>query len=96
MLGDYIAIGLSGEDEGKIYFLDYRRGYRKKFLADDLKQFFDYCKSGEIGPCRTIEEREADLIARGKGANITEQLKKAWQEEFDRFKDMVREEVIID
>ena len=41
-------------------------------------------------------KREADLIARGKGANITEQLKKAWQAEIDRFKDMVREEVIID
>ncbi len=96
--GDYIAIGLKGEDEGKIYFFDYQRGYRKKFLTDDLKQLLGYCKSGEINPYvyRTIEEREADLIARGKGANITEQLKKAWQDEIDRFKDMVREEVIID
>ncbi len=94
--GDYIAIGIRGGEEGKIYFLDHERGYRKKFLTDDLKQLLDYCKSEEIGPCRTIEEREADLIARGKGANITEQLKKAWQEEIDKYKDMVREEVIID
>jgi len=96
--GDYIAIGLNGEDEGKIYYFDYQRGYRKKFLTDDLKHFFEYCKSGEINPYvyRTIEEREADLIARGKGANITDQLKKAWQDEIDKYKDMVREEVIID
>ena len=96
--GDYIAIRLRGEEEGKIYFLDHEKGYRKKFLADDLKQFFDYCKSGEIDPgvYLTVEEREAELLAEGKGAYITEGLKKAWQEEFDRFKDMVREEVIID
>ena len=97
-LGDYFAIGLNGADKGKIYFLDYGSGYRKKFLTDDLKQFIDYCQSGEIDPCvyETVEEREADLLARGKGANITEGLKEAWQEEIDRFKDMVREEVIID
>ncbi len=87
---------MSGEDEGKIYFFDYRRGYRKKFLTDDLKQLLDYCKSGEIAPCRTIEEREADLLANGMGEYITEELKGAWQYEIDRFKDMVREEVIID
>ena len=96
--GDYFAIGLNGEDEGKIYYFDYGRGYRKKFLADDLKHFFDCCKSGELNPVcfMSVEEREADLIARGKGKNITEGLKEAWQEQLDKYKDMVREEVIID
>ena len=94
--GDYIAICIRGEEEGKIYFLDHERGYRKKFLADDLKQLLDYCKSEEIGPCRTIEEREANMLAKGMGEYITEELKEAWQEDIDRFKDMVREEVIID
>ena len=96
--GDYIAIRIRSEEEGKIYFLDQERGYRKKFLADDLKQFIDYCKSGEIDPgvYLTVEERETDLLANGMGEYITEELKKVWQAEIDRFKDMVREEVIID
>ena len=96
--GDYFAIGLNGEDEGKIYYFDYQRGYRKKFLADDLKQFFEYCKSGEIDPdvYLTIEEREVDLRANGMEEYITDGLKEAWQEEIDKYKDMVREEVIID
>jgi len=96
--GDYIAIGLNGEDEGKIYYFDYQRGYRKKFLADDLKHFFDYCKSGEIDPdvYLSVEERKADLLANGMGEYITDGLKEAWQDEIDKYKDMVREEVIID
>lgn len=95
--GNEIAIGLAEENYGKVYFCDHEKGYAKKLVGEDFVTFIKKCKSKEINPSarRTIEEREADLIARGKGGNITDGLRKIWQAEIDKYGDMLQEKVII-
>ncbi len=63
----------------------------------EIKIFIQYCKSGEIDPASrlSIKEREEALIARGRGHVITENLRQMWQAEIDKYKNMVREEVVI-
>ena len=55
------------------------------------------CKSGEINPLarETPEEREADLIARGRAHVITDGLREIWKKEYEKYKDMVQEKVIL-
>lgn len=35
-------------------------------------------------------------IAKGKGNNITDGLRKMWQEEIDKYSDIIQEEVLIE
>lgn len=67
-------------------------------MAEDFKEFTKKCKSKKINPDTkmSIEEREADLISRGKGGNITDGLRKMWQDEIDKYGNMVQEELIIE
>ena len=44
---------------------------------------------------RTPEEREAEMIAEGKATNITDGLREIWKQEYEKYKDMKREEVVI-
>ena len=46
-------------------------------------------------PVRTIEEREQDMIARGRGHIINERLRKMWQEEIDEYGCIKQENVVI-
>lgn len=95
--GNYIVIGVGDENNGKIFFCDHEKGNKKEYIAEDLKIFIQYCKSGEIDPASrlSIKEREEALIARGRGHVITEDLRQMWQAEIDKYKNMVREEVVI-
>lgn len=95
--GNIITIGLTEENNGKIYFCDHEKAYKNKLIEKDFKSFIIKCISGEINPKakRSIEERESDLILKGKGANITEDLRKMWQAEIDKYGKMVQETVII-
>lgn len=94
--GNYILIGLE-EKDGKIYFADHEKGYATKLLTDDLKQFIKCCKSEVVGPEFTepIEEREKFLIARGRGHIICDELRKIWQAEIDKYKDIKQEKVLL-
>lgn len=44
---------------------------------------------------RSIAEREADLIARGRGHVIDDLLRQMWQEEIDTYGNMVQERLVI-
>lgn len=95
--GNKIMIGISRDIIGKIYFCDHEERNQLSFIADDLKSFFDICKSKKISEDyrMSIEEREAILISKGYGNNITDGIRKLWQAEIDKYKDMVQEEVFI-
>lgn len=96
--GNYIVIGLGNDDAGKIYFCDHEKGNKAEFVAENLKNFIRCCKSEKISEAsrRSIKEREEVLIAKGRGNIITDDLRKIWQAEIDKFGNMVQEEVIID
>ena len=45
---------------------------------------------------RSIKEREDALIAKGRGNIITDDLRKMWQAEIDKYGSMLQEEVVVD
>ncbi|MBR0396018.1 MAG: SMI1/KNR4 family protein [Clostridiales bacterium] len=95
--GNYFVIGLTDDNKGGIYFCDHERGFAVKQIADSFKLFLSKCKSEEIRPRakETPEEREADLIARGRAHIITDGLREIWKQEYEKYKDMIQEKVIL-
>ncbi|MBO4847440.1 MAG: SMI1/KNR4 family protein [Lachnospiraceae bacterium] len=91
--GNYFSI----DKEGKIYFCDHEKGYRSQCVADDLKKFISRCKNDVISETakKTVEEREAYMISKGRGHLVTDGLRKMWQAEYDKYSKMVQEEVKI-
>lgn len=96
--GNYIAIGLSNDDVGKIYFCDHEKGNKIEYMTDNLENFIGCCKSEKISEAsrRSIKEREDALIAKGRGDIITDDLRKMWQVEIDKYGSMSQEEVLVD
>lgn len=96
--GNTIMIGISKENAGRIYFCDHEKNKQLSIISESLKDFFVICKSEKISEVsrRTIEEREAILIAKGKANNITDGIRKMWQAEIDKYKDIIQEEVEIE
>ena len=96
--GNYILIGLSNDDVGKVYFCDHEKGNKVECVASNLIDFLGVCKSEKISDAsrRTIKEREDALIAKGRGHIITDSLKKMWQAEIDKYGNMIQEDVLID
>ena len=95
--GNYFVIELSDENKGKIYFCDHERGFSVRQISDSFKLFLAKCKSGEINPHAraTPEERETTLIAKGRSHVITDGLREIWKKEYEKYKDMVQEKVIL-
>lgn len=95
--GNYIVISL-GNDEGMIYFCDHEKGNKAEYITGNLKDLFLICKSEKINDAsrRSIKEREEALIAKGRGNIITDDLRRMWQAEIDKYENMIQEEVIID
>ncbi len=98
MFGNEFVISIDEADYGSVYFADHEKGYKKSLVGADLKAFIAKCKSKKIDPYarRSIAEREADLIARGRGHVIDDLLRQAWQAEIDEYGNMVQEKVIIE
>ncbi|MBP5221960.1 MAG: SMI1/KNR4 family protein [Lachnospiraceae bacterium] len=96
--GNYIAIGLEGDLKGKIYFCDHEKGYKKTLIANDLSEFFSLCESEklDIASLPTVQEMEAKWIAMGKGEIITDEIRKAWQAQREKYENMRQEDVVID
>lgn len=96
--GNYIMLGLSNDDAGKIYFCDHEKGNKEEYITENLKKFIECCKSEMISESsrRSIKEREDALIAKGRGNIITDDLRKMWQAEIDKYGSMVQEEVLVD
>ena len=67
--------------------------------CDSFGNYFaiGFCKSEEINnnSTRSIKEREDALIAKGRGSIITDDLKKMWQAEIDKYAGIYQEEVVI-
>lgn len=95
--GNEIVLVIKGENYGKVYFCNHEEGYSKTLVGDDFKAFVQKCKSKKINPaCSTpIAQREADLIAKGRGHVITDTLRKTWQAEIDKYGNIVQERVIL-
>ena len=93
--GNFIAIGIKDKQYGKIYFVDHELDWKLTNIAPDFKTFVKLCKSKKIGYIKSIEEREASLIEKGHPENITDELRELWQEEIDKYKNIVQEEVIL-
>ena len=95
--GNFILTSLERERGGRIYFWDHERGGALTLLGADLSQFISLCKSERINENarRSIQEWEAALIERGRGGVITDALRKMWQDELDKYGDMIQEELIL-
>ena len=96
--GNYIAIGIITSNFGQIFFINHEKNFSATQIAKDLKEFAKKCKSQPINELarRPIKEREADLIARGRGHIITDDLRKMWQDEIDKYGNMIQEELMIE
>ena len=94
--GNYFVIGLE-DDKGIVYFCNHEKGFALKKITDSFNEFLKKCKSEGIDPCTLIppEEREASLIAEGSADVITDVLRDIWKQEYEKYKDMILEEVIV-
>lgn len=94
--GNYFAVGVS-DYKGKIFFCDHERGFALKQVADSFSQFLSKCKSEGVNPHAKIPpaEREARLISKGRGHVITDGLREIWKQEYEKYKDMIQEEVVL-
>ena len=81
-------------DSGAILFYDHEAGAVKP-LAEDFRAFVEACKSEPISPasCKSIAEREQDLIQRGRGSIITDALRQMWQSEIEKYQSISQEKV---
>lgn len=84
--GNYFLMSLE-KDNDKIVFFDHEEGNSITDLANTFREFIQMCDSEILDKksIKSVEEREKDLISRGKGANITDALRKAWQDEIDKY-----------
>lgn len=96
--GNYIAIGINGEKNRKIYFCDHEKYFKETLLTENFKEFINHCKSQKLNEYYTmsIEERKQKLINNGKANNISEDLIKMWQDIINKYAHIKQEEVIID
>lgn len=95
--GNYYAIGVFEENNGIIYFCDHEKGFAKIKISGSFKEFIKKCQSDVINERakRTVEEREKEMIKNGYGYLINDYLKATWQQEYEKYKDMIQEEVIL-
>lgn len=93
--GNHILLSVAGDTYGALFFGDHEAGMAVTQVAKDLPAFLRLCKSDPIpeGARRSIEERRAALIARGRGHVITPALIELWQKEIDKYADMIQEEI---
>ena len=95
--GNCYVIGIADDNKGYIYFSNHEKGFQLTQIADSFGKFLSLCKSEKINPRsqRSPEEREAELVAKGKANNITDGLREMWKQEYEKYKDMILEEVIL-
>lgn len=94
--GDYLLIGLCGDNTEKIYFCYHDMSTNNIELSSSLSAFLSCCRSQKIGHIRTIEERIADMERMGKGNKITAIKLKCWQKEIDEYSQIKQEKVILE
>ncbi len=92
--GNQIVISL---DNGNICFADHEMRQTPIILAKSLRIFLNEVNSKPIDPkhLKSVEDREKDLVSRGKAANISDALRELWQKEIDKYASMHQETVEI-
>lgn len=93
--GDYILIGVSEENNGKIYFYYHDRPKKYIEISENFSTFTDKCKSRKIGHIRSIEERKNDMIENGLGDKITNDSIRGWQAEIDEYANIYQEKLTL-
>lgn len=90
--GNQIAVS---KEDGDIIFWDHEKGKISGVIANSFKEFLNCTESKPISPghLKSIEQRENELISRGKGSNITEALRDLWRNEIDKYSNMHQEPV---
>lgn len=93
--GNYFVIDITGNTG--VFFIDHEKNRKLEYITGSFKDFVQLCKSELIKEIakKSPKEREELLISKGKGANITEGLRKMWQVEYEKYKGMIREEVTL-
>lgn len=93
--GNCFVIDTTG-DTG-VFFVDHEKNREMRCISNSFKSFVSLCKSEPIKESakRSPEEREQLMIKKGKAKNITENLRKMWQNEYKKYSKMVQEEVVI-
>ena len=95
--GNYIVMDIKN-NPGEIFFSDHEEEFRFSLIASSFSEFIKKCRSAKLDIedlTQPVAEREADLISRGYGANITDSLRRAWQAEIDRYSGLVLEKVTL-
>ncbi len=95
--GNYYFIGITEDNKGIVYFGNHEKGFELTEIADSFSKFLTICKSDPINPRsrRSPEEREAEIISNGKADNITDGLREMWKQEYEKYKDIIQEEVTV-
>lgn len=80
--GNELLLELS---HGLVYFLNHENDSVEK-IADSFKMFIDLCVSEEVNASsvKSVEQREAELIKKGRGNIITDALREMWKLEIER------------
>lgn len=93
--GNFFAIDIIGNTG--VFFIDHEKNRELEYITESFKSFIQLCKSELIREAskKSPQEREKLLISKGKGANITDGLRKMWQAEYEKYKGMIQEEVIL-
>lgn len=91
--GNNILIDMN---KGEVFFKDHENGSIKK-IESDLKNFINKCESEVINKAsiKSVEEREKELIARGRARVITEALRDMWRVEIIKYSSISQEKVEI-
>ena len=91
--GNELGIDLSS---GTVCFMDHEKDCITQ-MTNDFCSFIGICVSKAVNPSsiKTVEEREAELVERGRGGIITDALRNMWRAEIEKYSAIKQEEVII-
>ena len=93
--GNYIVMDVK-KDPGAVFFADHEEEFSFTPLTATFKDFIRRCHSEKVNlanATKPIAQRETELIERGYGANITDGLRQAWQNEIDKYTGVVLDKV---
>ncbi len=81
---------------GKVAFSDHETG-SITVLCEDLRSFINICNSEPVSNCavKSVEQRERELIEKGRGNIITDALRDMWRAEIAKYGAMNLENVSI-
>ena len=84
-------------DDGKIFFADHEKENSIITVAQNFKEFLSYTSSDIINSkhLKSVEEREKELIGRGKSSNISDDLRDLWRKEIEKYSKLNQELVEI-